>query len=71
MKTNIGMLDGVIRVVIGLALLSLMVVGPKTWWGLIGLVPLFTAIVGSCPIYSLFGISTCAPGSGGHTPRRA
>ena len=60
MKTNVGTLDGAVRVLLGLALLSLLVVGPKTWWGLLGLVPLTTAILGVCPIYSIFGLSTCS-----------
>ncbi len=48
-----------IRVVLGVALLSLTFVGPKTMWGLIGLVPLVTGLLGSCPIYTLTGVSTC------------
>lgn len=58
--TNEGTLDRGIRVVAGLILLSLTVVGPKSLLGLIGLVPLLTGIVGFCPLYRLFGISTCA-----------
>lgn len=44
----------------GRALPSLTVVGPQTSWGLIGVVPLLTGVVGSCPFYSLFGWSTCS-----------
>lgn len=51
--------ERVIRVVVGLALLSIVFVGPKTLWGLIGLVPLATGALGSCPLYTLFGFSTC------------
>ena len=51
--------ERVIRVVAGLALLSITVVGPKTLWGLLGLVLVLTGLVGSCPIYSIFGFSTC------------
>ena len=63
MKTNVGRIDKVIRVVLGLGLLSLVffVEGPAKWWGLIGFVPLITGLAGSCPLYSLFGLSTCAP----------
>lgn len=57
---NESALDRGIRVVLGLALLSLTVVGPHTLWGLVGLVPLFTGAVGSCPLYSLLGLSTCS-----------
>jgi len=47
------------RVVIGLALLSLVFVGPQSMWGLIGLLPLATGLLGSCPLYTALGISTC------------
>ncbi len=52
-------IERVVRVVIGLGLLSLIVVGPQTWWGLIGIVPLLTGLVGNCPLYTLIGVSTC------------
>lgn len=52
--------DRVIRVVLGAALLSLVWIGPQTAWGWVGLVPLVTGLVGSCPLYRLFGISTCS-----------
>lgn len=48
-----------IRIVVGILLLSLVLVGPKTLWGLFGLLPLITGLVGSCPAYTLFGLSTC------------
>jgi Protein of unknown function (DUF2892) len=51
--------ERVIRVVLGLGLLTLVFVGPKSYWGLIGAVPLLTGLIGSCPLYSVFGISTC------------
>lgn len=53
-------IERAIRVVAGLAILSLTFVGPQTMWGLLGLVPLATGALGSCPLYTLFGISTCA-----------
>ena len=52
-------IDRVLRVLVGIALLALVVVGPKTYWGLVGLVPLLTGLLGSCPLYTLLGISTC------------
>lgn len=58
MTLNEGTLDRVIRVVLGLALLSLAFVGPKTWIGFVGVVPLLTGIVGFCPLYRLVGIRT-------------
>ncbi len=56
---NEHVVDRVLRVVVGFALLTLMFVGPKTLWGIVGVVPLFTGLVGSCPLYSVLGISTC------------
>lgn len=57
---NVGTADRVIRIVVGLALLSLVFVGPKTLWGLIGLVPLLTGAISFCPAYKLIGIKTCS-----------
>lgn len=51
--------DRALRVLLGLGLLSLVFLGPQTPWGLVGLVPLITGLVGSCPVYSLLGIGTC------------
>jgi hypothetical protein len=62
MWKNEGTLDRVLRVGIGIGLLSLTAVGPHTWWGLVGLVPLLTGLVGYCPAYSLFGLRTCSSG---------
>lgn len=53
-------IERVLRVVAGLGILSLTVVGPQTMWGLIGIVPILTGALGSCPLYTLFGISTCS-----------
>jgi len=63
MNKNVGSIDRAIRVVAGLVLLSLTVVGPKTMWGLIGIVPLVTALASWCPAYTLLGIRTCRTGS--------
>lgn len=62
--------DRVARVILGLGLASLLAIGPVPGWGLVGLagfVLLFTAAMGSCPIYTLLGVSTCpvAPQDGG------
>jgi len=60
MKMNVGSVDKVIRIIAGIALLSLLFIleGNARWWGLIGLVPLITGLVGWCPAYSLIGAST-------------
>lgn len=59
MKCNVGGIDKFLRIVIGLILLSLTVVGPKTIWGLVGLVPLLTGLINFCPLYPVIGLSTC------------
>ena len=48
-----------VRILLGLALLSIVFVGPQTMWGLIGVVPLATGLAGTCPLYSVIGGSTC------------
>lgn len=59
MFQNEGSLDRAIRVVLGIALLSLTLVGPRSMLGLVGVVPLLTGLVGFCPLYRLVGIRTC------------
>ena len=56
---NEGNLDRILRVVVGAAVVSLVFVGPQSAWGWVGLVPLITGLVGTCPVYSLLGINTC------------
>ncbi len=52
-------IERVIRVVAGAGILSLAFIGPQTPWAYLGLIPLLTGALGSCPIYTLFGVSTC------------
>ena len=52
-------IERVLRVVLGLGLITIAFVGPKTPWGFLGIVPLATGLLGSCPLYALFGFSTC------------
>jgi hypothetical protein len=59
MSVNMGSADRIIRALVGIVLLALVFVGPQTPWGWIGIVPLATALVGTCPAYSLLGIKTC------------
>ena len=59
MLRNIGALDRGVRIVLGLVLLALVFVGPRTPLGYLGLVPLVTALAGYCPLYGLLRISTC------------
>nr|WP_321359422.1 DUF2892 domain-containing protein [uncultured Hyphomonas sp.] len=58
-KTNEGTIDRVLRVIVGLALIAIVFVGPQTPWGWIGLVPLLTGLAGTCPLYTILGIRTC------------
>lgn len=60
MTINTNTIDRAVRIVVGVALLSLFLFGPKTGWGLLGLVPLVTGLYGFCPLYRMFGISTCS-----------
>jgi hypothetical protein len=65
MKINEAAWDRVLRVIVGMGLLALSVVGPKTLWGLLGAVPLATGLLGHCPLYRMLGVSTCTPRSKG------
>lgn len=55
LKTNVGSSDRILRIILGLGLLALVFVGPKTLWGWVGLVPLLTGLMSTCPLYSLLG----------------
>jgi len=59
MKLNVGNVDRVLRIVVGLVLLSLTVLGPQSPWGLLGIVPLLTGVFRFCPAYAVLGMSTC------------
>lgn len=56
---NVGGIDKILRIIVGLVLIALVFVGPQTVWGWIGLVPLLTGLVGFCPIYKIFGLNSC------------
>lgn len=59
MPKNVAMWDRALRIAVGLALLALVVFGPRTQWGWLGLIPLATGLAGTCPLYRLLGISSC------------
>ena len=61
MPINVGSIDRALRIVLGIALISQVFVGPlgPALWGWIGVIPLATAVMGWCPAYSLLGIKTC------------
>ena len=59
MKTNVGGLDRIARIVVGVVLLGLAATGTVGVWGWLGIVPLATGALGWCPAYKLLGLSTC------------
>ncbi len=59
MNTNVGTIDRALRVIVGLVLLGLTLGGQIGVWGWIGVVPLVTAAIGFCPLYTLLGMNTC------------
>jgi hypothetical protein len=59
MIINIGIFERVIRVVGGAAIVSLAFWGPQSFWFLLGVIPMFTGLVGWCPLYHFMNISTC------------
>lgn len=61
-KHNAGNADRIIRLIVGIVLIGAFFIYPESpyrWFALIGIIPLVTALMGSCPLYSIFGISTC------------
>ncbi len=56
---NVGGIDRILRIVVGLVLVGLAATGSVGWWGWIGVVPLLTGLLGSCPAYKLLGRNTC------------
>jgi len=60
MQANVGTIDRVIRVVVGLCLIALAATGRIGAWGWIGILPLLTGLVRVCPAYSILGVKTCA-----------
>jgi hypothetical protein len=59
MKANVGGIDKVIRLIIGIALIVVLGFVMKSWWGLIGIIPIMTAIFSRCGFYYPLGINTC------------
>lgn len=59
MKGNMGSIDRTLRIIVGLVLVGLALTGVVGWWGWLGVVPIVTGALGSCPAYSIIGVSTC------------
>ena len=57
MKKNVGSIDKTIRIILGVIIFGAGIYF-QSWWGLIGIIPFMTVIMGSCPIYQIFGISS-------------
>jgi hypothetical protein len=58
MKKNVGTTDKIIRIIIGLVIAAIGVYY-ESWWGLLAIVPLATAFLSFCGLYSILGVSTC------------
>lgn len=59
MQQNIGTVDKAVRILVGLALIAMVFVGPQTPLGWIGVPVILIALVGMCPLYKILGVSTC------------
>ncbi|HMW18983.1 MAG TPA: DUF2892 domain-containing protein [Accumulibacter sp.] len=59
MKLNVGGLDKILRIVVGIALIAMTLMGVIGVWGWIGVVPLATGLFGFCPLYTVLGMNTC------------
>ena len=59
MKVNVGGIDRILRIVLGIVLIGLAVTNVVGWWGWLGVVPLATGLIGWCPLYAMLGINTC------------
>ncbi len=59
MKANVGGIDRVLRIVAGLALIAWVVLADGPVWAWLGVVPLATGLINFCPLYGIFGISSC------------
>ena len=64
MKANVGGIDKILRVIVGLVLITLAATGMVGVWGWIGVIPLVTGLVGWCPLYRLLGMNTCPMNKG-------
>jgi hypothetical protein len=59
MKLNVGGIDRILRITLGIVLIALAVTDTVGWWGWLGIVPLATGLIGWCPPYAMLGLSTC------------
>lgn len=59
MKHNVGTADRVLRILVGVVLIALAATNTVGWWGWLGVIPLLTGLVRTCPAYSILGVKTC------------
>ena len=59
MKVNVGGIDRILRILVGIVLIGLVATGQIGWWGWLGVIPLATGLIGWCPPYAMLGFSTC------------
>ncbi|MFA7438808.1 DUF2892 domain-containing protein [Castellaniella sp.] len=59
MKINVGTIDRILRLIVGLVLIVLAAMGTIGWWGWLGIIPVATALFRFCPLYAILGIRTC------------
>lgn len=59
MQSNVGGVDRLLRIVVGLVMIILAATGTVGWWGWLGVIPLLTGVFALCPLYSLLGLRTC------------
>jgi hypothetical protein len=59
MKPNIGTTDKIVRLIAGVFIIAFVGFYMNSWWGLIGIIPVFTVVTSRCMLYTLFGINTC------------
>jgi hypothetical protein len=61
MRKNIGRIERIVRVVLGIVVVSLAFVGPRSSWAFLGIIPIVSGLIGYCPPYALLGIDTTSP----------
>ncbi|MCU0648010.1 MAG: DUF2892 domain-containing protein [Gemmatimonadaceae bacterium] len=59
MTRNVGTIDRIVRLAIAAMVLPFAFIGPATPWAFLGVIPLVTGLIGSCPLYSVLGFSSC------------
>jgi hypothetical protein len=69
MRTNVGRVERIFRIILGVFILSLIFWGPESYWGILGIIPILTGLSGWCPLYRILGVSTHKPTSAKESPK--